>query len=126
MLYFPVSAPQLPPIEDVDTVFGWTLERYHEAINAGVFTENDRIELLFGQIIPKTSVGVAHRECLKLVRRYFRKLDDTYDSGVQDPITLPDHSEPEPDFSVITRKTYTLATGHPHPEDVHLVVEVAD
>lgn len=115
-----------PRIEEVEYAFVWTIERYHEAIASGFFTENDRIELLFGQVIPKMSIGVPHREFLKAVRKFFRQFEDRYDSGVQDPVTLVNNSEPEPDFSLITQKRYTRETGHPGPKDVYLLVEVSD
>ena len=46
--------------------------------------------------------------------------------GVQDPIRLSDFSEPQPDIAVLTRRDDFYSSGHPTPEDVLLVVEVAD
>jgi len=125
MIDFPQVDHVRIPQED-KIVFYWTLDRYHRAIEAGIFTEEDNLELLFGQIIPKTSIGVLHREYLKYVRKYFLRFVDQFDSGVQDPITLLNNTEPEPDFSLITQKRYTKKTGHPGPKDVHLIVEVSD
>ena len=45
---------------------------------------------------------------------------------VQNPITLPPSSEPEPDYAIINRETYASRTGNPEPADILLVVEVAD
>ncbi len=39
--------------------FYWSLERYHAAIKAGVLTENDKVELLFGKLVPKMPIGVS-------------------------------------------------------------------
>lgn len=44
----------------------------------------------------------------------------------QNPITIGDHSEPEPDFAVVDHDTYRLRAGNPEPPDVLLVIEVAD
>ncbi len=49
-----------------------------------------------------------------------------YVCAVQNPITIPDHSEPEPDFALINRITYSRRKGQPLPEDVALLIEVSD
>lgn len=108
-------------------VLDWTLERYHRAIEAGVFDEDDHLELLFGKIIEKMPIGESHVECVTALLDYFYQLfGSKYKYRTENPITLPNESEPEPDFVVVTRKKYDKQTGHPKPEDVLLLVEVAD
>ena len=46
--------------------------------------------------------------------------------SVQDPIRLPPHSEPEPDIALLRPRSDFYAGSHPGPEDVLLIVEVAD
>ncbi|MCX8210077.1 MAG: hypothetical protein OTI34_03460 [Lewinella sp.] len=74
--------------------FRWTLERYHAAIEAGVLTEYDKVELLFGKLVPISPVGIVHG---KVVKKLTAFSEDLYIIGVQDPITLVDDSEPDPD-----------------------------
>ena len=107
--------------------FYWSLERYHAAIKAGVLTENDKVELLFGKLVPKMPIGVSHGKAVKKINRLFnRRLpEDQYTIGVQDPITLIDDSEPEPDLHV-AKGPLEAYTQHPRPADILLVVEVAD
>jgi Uma2 family endonuclease len=45
---------------------------------------------------------------------------------VQDPIVLGDLSEPQPDLALLRPRHDFYADSHPRPEDILLVVEVAD
>ena len=107
--------------------FVWTLARYHDAIAKGVLTENDRVELLFGEIVPKLPTGERHAQCMSLLMLFFiLKFQQRYLYRAQDPITLPNESEPEPDFAIVRTRNYNRKTGHPTPEDIHLVVEISE
>ena len=107
--------------------FYWTLERYHAAIAAGVLTENDKVELLFGKLVPMSPIGVQHGKVVKRINRLLnRRLPEAaYTIGVQDPITLVDDSEPEPDLHVAKGPVESY-DHHPYPTDLLLVIEVAD
>lgn len=107
--------------------FRWSLERYHAAIKAGVLTEDDRIELLFGKLIPRSPVGIAHGKTVKKIARlFFEKWDKEFCTiGVQDPVTLIDDSEPEPDLHV-AKGPLESYDHHPYANDLLLVVEVSD
>ncbi len=122
----PQQAPA-PVAESRPRPFRYTLERYHEAIEAGVLTENDRIELIHGELIEKMSIGKRHADCVDDLIPYFtNKFGQTHRYRVQNPVTLPPNSEPEPDFAIINRETYKTRAGKPEPVDVLLLIEVAD
>ncbi len=107
--------------------FRYTLERYHDAIAAGILTENDRIELIHGQLIEKMSIGKRHRDCVDRLNTYFTtRYIQTHICAVQNPISLPPDSEPEPDYALVNRESYSQRAGNPEPPDIHLVIEVAD
>ena len=113
--------------EVVDGRLSWTIDGYHRAIEAGIFGEDDPLELLFGEIIPKMPVGEPHTQCLKVLNlRFVLQFREQYYYQVQDPISLLDDSEPEPDYAIVTHKKYSRRTGQPGPDDVHLLIEVAD
>ena len=40
--------------------YRWTLDKYHAAINAGILTENDPVELIFGELVETIPVGKSH------------------------------------------------------------------
>jgi Uma2 family endonuclease len=107
--------------------FRWTLERYHAAIEAGILTEYDKVELLFGKLVTKYPVGIAHGKVVKKINRLFisRFSEEDYTVGVQDPITLIDDTEPEPDLFVAEGPLEDY-DHHPYPSDLLLVVEVSD
>ncbi|OAV42963.1 hypothetical protein A3850_016230 [Lewinella sp. 4G2] len=107
--------------------FRWSLERYHDAIEKGVLTELDKVELLFGKIIPKMPVGEPHADVLSDITDFFYEQFGTrFKYRVQNPVTLPNDSEPEPDFAVVERRKYNRSTGHPNAENIHLLIEIAD
>jgi Uma2 family endonuclease len=74
----------------------------------------------------KTSKEPNHRIALaKLGRALTPRLPPTVSLQTQEPITLSD-GEPEPDASVFAGQTEDYADRHPGPDDVRLVIEVAD
>lgn len=117
-----------PPIQHQQfTEFLWTIERYHQAIELGVLTEDDKVELLFGKLIEKMPVGSPHASCLSKINKYFSKRYlDSHDLRRENPVTLPNASEPEPDYVVALFREDFYATSHPAPPDVLLLIEVSD
>src|SRR5438045_2377992 len=84
------------------TRFRFTVDEYEQMIQFGILTENDRVELIHGEIVDKTSIGPDHQGCVKqITRTFYREIsDDQAVIGIQDPIRLAD-SEPEPDVSIM-------------------------
>ena len=105
----------------------FTVSEYHSLAEAGILTEDDRVELIEGEIFQMAPIGNRHAGCVKRLNRLFSSgLGDRVLLGVQDPIVVDDHSEPEPDISVLRPRPDDYSTSHPTPEDIFLVVEVAD
>jgi Uma2 family endonuclease len=106
--------------------FRFTVERYDAMIDAGIFGENDAVELIRGEIVRKMPIGDKHSACLMRLNEYLvQQIGKRAMFGIQNPIVLPD-SEPEPDVSVVKRKDNYYADGKPRAEDVLLIIEVAD
>lgn len=104
-----------------------SVERYDQMIAAGVLHEDERLELLGGEIIEMSPIGIPHAACVKRLNRLLnRKLSDQVIIGVQDPIHIDQYSEPQPDIVVLNLCDDYYAGGHPEPEDILLLVEVAD
>lgn len=105
-----------------------TLDEYHRLIDIGFFPQTERIELIEGVLHRMTPRGPRHAECLeRLLRIFFVNLDQQVKVRAQDPITMPaDGSEPEPDVVLAASREGGYADRHPTPNEVHLVVEIAD
>ncbi|MEL7159570.1 MAG: Uma2 family endonuclease [Bacteroidota bacterium] len=120
MTYIPVEQSYIDP-------FIWTIERYHKAIKAGVLTEYDKVELLFGQLSSKMPIGDQHARCVEILMDYFRdNFGKEFRYRSENPVTLPGNSEPEPDFVVSKRYPKGQRAPHPSPPEIYIVIEVAD
>ncbi len=105
----------------------FSVGEYERMGRAGILHEDERIELLEGAIVCMAPIGVPHAICLRELSWWFsRRLPETTRFRVQDPIRLSDNSEPQPDFVIVPYRPELDAGGHPGPEDVLLLVEVAD
>jgi len=94
---------------------------------AGIFGEDDRVELIEGEIIEMSPIGSPHAARVKRLNRLLvRRLGTRAIVQVQDPVLLSQLSEPQPDLGVLKPREDFYAAGHPEPSDVLLIVEVAD
>jgi len=105
----------------------FTADEFHRIAEAGVLREDDRVELVNGEIVEMTPIGSHHAACVDrlnvLLQRCF---GDRGIVRVQGPIRLDAHSEPQPDLAVLKPRADFYASAHPTPSDILLVVEVAD
>jgi len=105
----------------------FSVDEYHRMGEAGIFQEDDRVELIDGQVVEMTPIGPRHAGCVKaLVQMLHRTAGDVVILGVQDPVVLDPHNAPEPDIAVLKPRSHGYRTRHPAPADVLLVIEVAD
>ncbi len=105
----------------------FTIDEYHRLISLGFLTEGDRIELIRGELIQMTAKGTPHTVCGSILcRQLDRLLGDQAVIRGQDPITLANHSEPEPDVVIARGRHEDYLAHHPYPEDILLVVEISD
>jgi Uma2 family endonuclease len=122
-----MTATADPQLELLANLHYITLERYHAMIEAGILGEDDPVELLAGKIINTSPIGRFHAVCVDNLNEYFViKLAGAYRCRQEQPITIPNGSEPEPDYVIATRHDHQYLTHHPYPEDIHLLIEVAD
>lgn len=105
----------------------FTVDEYYRMGEAGIFGEDDRVELLDGQIYVMSPIGSEHASCVdRLTRLFVRRAGDDVIVRIQNPIRLNEASEPEPDLALLHPRDDAYASEHPGPEDTMLVVEVAD
>jgi Uma2 family endonuclease len=105
----------------------FTVDEYQRMGEAGVFHEDDRVELLDGRIVEMTPIGSEHAGCVKqLCQLLYAAAGRAITVGVQDPLVLGTYSTPQPDIAVLKPRPEGYRKRHPHADDCFLVVEVAD
>jgi Uma2 family endonuclease len=106
--------------------YKWTIDRYHQAVESGIFDEQP-VELLQGDLVIMPPEGEPHVVYLMSAAEYLRNR-----LGVQatireaHPITLPDASEPEPDIAVVVPPIGRYLSHHPYPEDIFWLIEFSN
>jgi Uma2 family endonuclease len=105
----------------------FTVGQYRQMIESGILTDRDRVELLQGEIIEMSPVGRQHAACVdQLTELLVLALSSKAIIRVQNPIRLSNTSEPQPELTVLQRRTGFYRDRHPQPKDVFAVVEVSD
>ena len=102
-----------------------TVDEYHRMGEAGILTDDDRVELIEGELIAMAPIGSGHSASTNALNRLLvLAVANRGIVAVGNPVRLNRYSEPQPDFSVLKhREGYRKAL--PRPEDTMLVVEVA-
>ena len=105
----------------------FTVAEYYAMADAGILSENDRVELLDGDVIVMPPIGDWHAASVKLFANTMPPaLRSRAMIAVQDPVRLGDDSEPQPDIMLLQWQDDFYRNGHPGPGDVLLLIEVAD
>ncbi len=105
----------------------FTVEEYHEMARAGILDEDDRVELLAGEIVEMSPIGSRHAACVDQLNKILvQQIGNKAIVRVQNPIRLSPYSEPQPDLALLKPREDFYANGHPTPEDVFLIIEVAE
>ncbi len=105
----------------------FTVHEYHRMGQAGILGEDDRLELLDGEIVEMAPIGSRHQAAVdRLTSLFFNRVGGAAVVRVQGPVRLGEDSEPEPDLLLLRKRADFYASAHPGPEDVLLLVEVSD
>jgi Uma2 family endonuclease len=102
-----------------------SVSEYHKMVDAGVFREDDRIELIEGELIQMAPIGGPHIQLVNLLTRILvQQIGDDAVVSPQNAVALEPDSEPEPDF-VLLRPECLYNTEVPTAKDVLLIIEVS-
>lgn len=100
---------------------------YDLMIEHGILTENDKVELLDGEIINKMPKGKKRAYFNDLISDFLReKFGKEAVIRNQNSILLDEFSEPEPDIALCKSPRKKYLENHPAPEDILLIVEISD
>ena len=104
-----------------------SVDEYHKIGLAGVFNEDDRIELIEGEMIEMAPIGSRHLSKVNRLSRILgREIGDEAIVSTQNPISLPPDNEPLPDIALLKSRIDDYESAVPTAEDVLLLIEIAD
>jgi Uma2 family endonuclease len=105
----------------------FTVEEYDRMVEAGILGPDERIELIYGEILEMSPIEDPHagavgnlNELLVLGARQRARV------WCQLPVRVHRHSKPQPDLALLRRRSYIKRGTGPSHEDMLLAVEVAD
>ena len=102
-----------------------TVERYLGLVEAGVLSEDDRVELLEGVIVAMTPSNPPHAAVVaRATRALLRVVGERASVRPQCTLVLGRFSAPEPDLAVVPGSDWDYVSAH--PRTAWLVIEVAD
>ncbi len=105
----------------------FSVKEYNQMPQAGILKEEERVELIRGEIVKMSPIGRHHAACVNRLNQLFsQRLSNRVLVSAQNPVELDDYSEPEPDIALLEPKADFYESGHPKPAEIFLIVEVGD
>jgi Uma2 family endonuclease len=106
----------------------FTVDEFHRMVEAGILQEDDRLELLDGEIIEMPPIGSLHSSVVDSLNRLLvlalQDLPATV--RVQNPVQLSADTELYPDLALVKAREDFYRGSIPRAADVLLIVEVSD
>lgn len=103
----------------------FTIEEYERMVGTGILTQDDRVELIEGEIVEMSPIGDPHAAFVaNLTHLLVNLVGDRARVWVQGPVRVPPRSKPQPDLALLRPRSYVHQGAT--TEDVLLVIEVAD
>ena len=102
-------------------------DQFEQIGRTGILGPEARVELIEGEMIEMAPIGSRHAAAVAFLSMHFtRAVGDAALVWIQNPLRLADDSEPQPDLMLLRPQADFYRSGHPRPDDVLLLVEVAD
>lgn len=110
----------------VEEKYRFTVEEYYRMGEIGIFPPDVRVELVDGLVRRMPPIHPPHASIVdRLNAMLAARLAGVALLRVQGPIHLDNYNEPQPDLTIM-RFRDDYSRRHPSPDDVLLIVEVAD
>ncbi|HEX7313134.1 MAG TPA: Uma2 family endonuclease [Pyrinomonadaceae bacterium] len=107
--------------------YSFTAEEFERLGAAGILRQDARLELIEGEIFEMSPIGSLHAACVDALALLLTELARRrFIIRGQNPVLLNDFSEPQPDITLLRWRDDFYRSALPKPEDVLLVIEVAD
>jgi Uma2 family endonuclease len=105
----------------------FTVADYERMCQVGIFSEDERLEPVCGEVIQMSPIGERHAACVAILAQLITlRLQRSALVWVQNPLWLDEYSEPQPDLAVLKPRATHYRTSKPTPDDVLVVIEVSD
>lgn len=119
--------PEAAQAEAGPVPYHWTVDTLYRALDAGVFEHPERLELIHGEIIEHMGQNPPHSSLASEIADMLRAaFPSRHAIREEKPIHIASDGEPIPDVCVVVGKQSDYRDHHPAPQDVALLVEVAD
>lgn len=101
-------------------------DEFQQMIDSGLFA-GEKVELLEGMVIAMSPQNTPHATTVNRLNYQLMKLcgPEIY-IRVQSPVSLDEHNQPEPDVALCLPDPLDYVEAHPRPEQIFLIIEVAD
>lgn len=104
-----------------------SVDAYHRMGETGVLAPEARVELIDGEIFDRAPIGKSHASIVdRLTRMFVLAVGERAIARVQGPVLMGEHSEPEPDLTLLRPRADFYRERAPGAADVLLIVEVSD
>src|SRR4051812_48915070 len=105
----------------------FNVEEYHRMAEVGIFSDEDRVGFIDGEIVEMTPIGGRHINCVNRLNTLLVEFSARrYVVSVQNPLRLDDEREFEPDLVLLKERSGESGLSVPMAEDALLVIEVAE
>lgn len=104
-----------------------SVAEYHRLADVGVLGEDDRVELIDGEIVQMSPIGRRHAAMVRRANRYLTgQAGNTFLVDIQNPLQLSDDTEPQPDVVALRYREDCYEAAAPTVADALFLIEVAD
>jgi Uma2 family endonuclease len=104
----------------------FSVDEYYRMAEVGILAFDKKFELIEGEVIQVSPIGARHAARVDRINKLFNRQLNEEIVRVQNPVRLGNHSEPEPDVSILKPRKDFYEESHPTPEDVLLIIEITD
>ncbi len=105
----------------------FTIDEFEKMISDGILKEDERVELIRGEIIDMGPIKHPHAACVAILEFLLgEKLGRRAYVWGQNPIWFDDRNRPQPDVALLKWRGDFYQRKRPGAEDVLLIIEVAD
>jgi len=113
--------------EDLIHRHRYQVEDYYRMAETGILAPDARVELIDGEILDMPPIGAGHASIVTdLQNLLIAAVADRAIVRVQNPVRLDRTNEPQPDIALVRPPSRQYRKRHPGPEDILLLIEIAD